>query len=102
VPPIVVPLLLAAALGSAPTQVVPTQCRVGGLAWQNCEVAVLEPGSSWQVQVGLNRWSFQHDGSGTVRMRQGQGPWQKAEPRWEGAESLCWGKLCARGPLPLD
>ena len=81
-----------------------TECRVGPRAWSACELEVQEPGSRWQVLVGNQRWSFVHDGSGKVKMRLNQGPWQRAEPRWDGPppEALCWGQLCARGPLPLD
>ncbi len=104
----IVPLLLAVALAQPPDQaqalVLNTECRVGSQGWSACEVAVQEPGSRWQVQVGKQRWSFLHDGSGSVKMRRNQGPWQRAEPRWDGPppQVLCWGQLCAKGPLPLD
>jgi hypothetical protein len=101
------PLLLSVALTTPVVQaqdlVVTTFCRVGGGAWQACRLAVQDPGLRWQVQLGQQVWSFSHNGSGAVRLRQGQGAWKVATPRWERAgEVLCWGQLCARGPLPLD
>jgi hypothetical protein len=101
------PLLLSVALTAPVVQAqdlaVTTSCRVAGGPWQTCRLAVQDPGSRWQVQLGPQVWSFSHNGSGVIRLRQGQGPWTTTTPRWEKAgEVLCWGQLCARGPLPLD
>ncbi|MEN9876999.1 MAG: hypothetical protein RLZZ158_38 [Cyanobacteriota bacterium] len=102
------PLLLAVALVQSPDQglelMLETECRVGLRDWRACVVEVQEPGIRWQVLVGNQRWTFRNDGSGSVKMRKNQGPWQRAEPRWDGPppQALCWGQLCARGPLPLD
>ncbi len=101
------PLLLSVALTAPVVQaqdlVVTTSCRVGGGPWQACRLAVQDPGLRWQVQLGEQTWSFSHNGSGAMRLRQGHGPWRATTPRWEKAgDVLCWGQLCARGPLPLD
>lgn len=101
------PLLLSVALTAPVVQaqdlVVTTSCRVAGGPWQSCRLAVQDPGFRWKVQLGEQTWSFSHNGSGAIRLRQGQGPWKVTTPRWEKAgEVLCWGQLCARGPLPLD
>lgn len=100
-------LLLSVALTAPVVQaqdlVVETSCRVSAGPWQACRLAVQDPGSRWQLQLGSQVWSFSHNGRGVVRLRRGQGPWSSITSRWEKVgEVLCWGQLCARGPLPLD
>ena len=100
-------LLLSVALTAPVVQaqdlVVETSCRLSDGPWQACRLAVQDPGSRWQLQLGSQVWSFSHNGSGVIRLRRGRGPWSPTTPRWEKAgEVLCWGQLCARGPLPLD
>ena len=79
-----------------------TECLSQGSRWQPCEMSVQDPGRRWQVQLGDRLWQLQHDGSGVVKLREGNGHWQAVEPHWRQAGELCWGRLCARGEIPLD
>tara|TARA_B100001939_G_scaffold271656_1_gene239389 strand:+ start:833 stop:1174 length:342 start_codon:yes stop_codon:yes gene_type:complete len=79
-----------------------TECRSPHQGWQPCELTVQEPGRRWQVRQGSRLWQLQHDGSGIVQQREGDGRWQAVEPHWRQEGELCWGHLCARGAIPLD
>lgn len=101
--PLLLMLLLSSAnMVEADSLVIATECRVGTKIWSSCSVAVIEPGSRWQLNIGSERWSIKHNGTGTVQLRQGKGSWKSAQPRWEEAGALCWGPVCTKGPLPLD
>ena len=81
---------------------VPMRCQVNGGAWHECQMVVDQVGSHWQLVLGNDRYGFQHDGRGLVRMRRGSGAWSTVEPRWTADASLCWDGLCAQGAIPLD
>jgi len=81
---------------------VPLRCQVNGGAWHECQMVVDQVGSHWQLVLGNDRYGFQHDGRGLVRMRRGSGAWSRVEPRWTADASLCWDGLCAQGAIPLD
>jgi hypothetical protein len=81
---------------------VPLRCQLDGGAWRDCQMVVEQVGSLWQLVLGSERYGFQHDGRGMVRMRQGAGEWTPVQARWSADASLCWNGLCARGQIPLD
>jgi hypothetical protein len=99
--PLMLQLFVATAV-RAESIVIKTECRVGNRLWSSCSVAVHEPGSRWQVDMGRERWSFIHNGSGTIQIQQEGKGWQKVVPRWDSAGALCWGPICTKGPLPMD
>ncbi|MFN9644875.1 MAG: hypothetical protein ACK6BG_07110 [Cyanobacteriota bacterium] len=76
-------------------------CRVGGGPWTACRMEIQDPGRIWTLVVGRRRYSFQHDGTGRMRMTV-DGRWKDVTPRWDSDGSLCWDGLCARGEIPLD
>ena len=78
------------------------ECRRQGQAWQPCSLDWIDPGRRWDLRLADEHWQISHDGSGSVQMREGTGPWQPAVERWQEPGVLCWGELCARGPMPLD
>lgn len=94
-------LLWLATLGSAAVAG-GTECLSQGSQWQPCQWRVEDPGRRWQLQQGNRLWQLQHDGSGVMQLREGSGRWQAVEPHWRQAGELCWGRLCARGEIPLD
>jgi hypothetical protein len=81
---------------------VPLHCQVDGGAWRNCQMVVEQVGALWQLVLGGERYGFQHDGRGVVRMRRGEGEWTAVQARWSADACLCWNGLCARGSIPLD
>jgi hypothetical protein len=81
---------------------VPLRCQVNGGAWRDCQMVVEQVGALWQLVLGAERYGFQHDGSGLVRMRRGEGEWTLVQARWSADASLCWEGLCAQGDIPLD
>lgn len=81
---------------------VPLRCQVDGGAWRDCQMVVDQVGVHWQLVLGNDRYGFQHDGRGLVRMRRGSGAWVTVQPRWTADASLCWDGLCAQGAIPLD
>ncbi|QPN66186.1 hypothetical protein [Synechococcus sp. CBW1006] len=89
---------------SSSSPIVSLDCRLADGPWQPCAMTVMSIGERWQLQVGERRYDFQHDGSGSVRMRQDQaaGGWREVESTWSADASLCWDGLCARGDIPLD
>jgi hypothetical protein len=81
---------------------VPLRCQVDGGAWRDCQMVVEQVGALWQLVLGHERYGFQHDGRGLVRMRRGSGAWTPVQTRWSADASLCWDGLCAQGAIPLD
>ena len=79
------------------------QCRHGDQQWTACRMRQPSPGEHWFLEMNRERIEFRHDGSGRVRMRIGDdASWVVVEPRWTSGRNLCWGSVCARGPIPLD
>lgn len=81
---------------------VPLRCQVNGGVWRECQMVVERVGSLWQLVLGSERFGFEHDGRGQVRMRSGEGEWKPVQARWTADAALCWDGLCAQGDLPLD
>jgi hypothetical protein len=81
---------------------VPLRCQVDGGPWRDCQMEVEQLGAQWHLVLGTERYGFQHDGRGLVRMRRGQGEWTPVQTRWSADASLCWDGLCAQGAIPLD
>ena len=81
---------------------VPLRCQLDGGAWRDCQMVVEQVGALWQLVLGRERYGFQHDGRGLVRMRRGSGAWTPVQARWRADASLCWDGLCAQGAIPLD
>jgi hypothetical protein len=63
---------------------------------------VEQVGALWQLVLGTERYGFQHDGRGLVRMRRGGGEWRPVQAHWRADSSLCWDGLCTQGNIPLD
>jgi hypothetical protein len=79
------------------------QCRHGDQQWTSCQMRQPSPGEHWFLEMERQRVEFRHDGSGRVRMRIGNdASWIVVEPRWTSGHDLCWGSICARGPISLD
>ncbi|MFM7674506.1 MAG: hypothetical protein ACKO5F_02710 [Synechococcus sp.] len=89
---------------AAPAGTVHIDCQLAGGPWQPCDLQVESIGERWKVLVGPRIYEFLHDGSGTVRMRQGPGGegWREVQSTWTADAALCWDGLCARGDIPLD
>ncbi len=81
---------------------VPLRCQVNGGAWRDCQMVVEQVGALWHVVLGAERYGFEHDGRGLVRMRRGDGAWGPVQARWTADAALCWDGVCARGAIPLD
>jgi hypothetical protein len=82
-------------------QPIPLECRIDEGPWQSCRMEVLHLGRHWFLQIGPERFEFTHDGTGQVRLGK-NGVWTEVTPRWAEDQSLCWGRVCARGEIPLD
>ena len=79
------------------------ECRLENSGWQPCEMGISRIGQDWWIELANKRIRFKHDGSGQVRMQPTSGAaWIPVDASWAGDQVLCWGKLCARGSLPLD
>jgi hypothetical protein len=57
--------------------------------------------------MGQETILFRHNGSGAIAMKQRGRSWKPVQTHWISAPptaepALCWDRLCALGPLPLD
>ena len=94
-------LLLVLAI-SLPLPGLAQECQRDGGAWHSCSFDSIDIGRQWELRLPDEHWQLSHDGSGTVKIREGSGEWITTQPQWAAPGVLCWGPLCARGALPLD
>jgi hypothetical protein len=80
---------------------IPLECRLKTGPWRPCTMLVEQVGLHWWLVVDDVRYEFEHDGKGTMRLRDGGG-WRRVNSHWAEDMSLCWNGLCARGDIPLD
>ena len=96
-------LLVACAAGGPSAVGASMRCRIAQQAWSPCRMHAGLPGQRWVLTWDQQRVEFVHDGSGQMLMRLGDGTeWLAVEPFWTADHSLCWGKVCAAGSIPLD
>ena len=79
------------------------RCRIGQQAWSPCRMVAASPGERWVLTWDQQRVEFVHDGTGQMMMRVGVNEaWLQVQPFWRADRTLCWGSVCATGPIPLD
>ena len=103
---LITPLLLITPgfvpLAQAEPVAVDVECRWSHEAWEPCRFVADPLGSRWKLAFNQHRIQFEHDGTGLMRMRIGGRAWSTVQASWSEEGALCWGKVCARGDLPMD
>ena len=96
-------LLIGSSAGASSAAAATMRCRIDQQAWSPCRMVAASPGERWALTWNQQRVEFVHDGSGQMMMRVAQGEdWLRVHPSWTVDRSLCWGAVCASGPIPLD
>ncbi len=87
----------------AESMVVDVECRWSHEDWEPCRFVADSVGSRWKLAFKDQKIQFEHDGTGLMRMRVNERPsWESVQASWSEEGALCWGKVCARGDLPMD
>ena len=82
---------------------VDVECRWSHQAWEPCRFVANPLGSRWNLAFNAHRIQFEHDGTGSMRMRINErSSWNSVQASWSDEGALCWGEVCARGDLPMD
>ena len=96
-------LLTGLAGGGTSPAVASMRCRIGEQAWSPCRMVAASTGERWVLAWDQQRVEFVHDGTGQMMMRVGVNEaWLQVQPFWRADRTLCWGSVCATGPIPLD
>lgn len=87
---------------SATEALIALRCRIHAQPWQVCSMEIDRVGEHWWLLFDGRRFEFRHDGHGQVTLSDPDQGSRLVTPEWRGPGVLCWGDLCAEGPIPLD